>query len=346
MSSSPEVSVAFDEIENVLRDPFAEIHARAHVLEDMINASATDLSDENLRGLISCAVEELDEAWPHRGEQMRISGQVWVIVQDEHGRFKIGEDSDGDTISVSEYETRVLEDMVVASEGFFVSHEQENGGDRFRICHLVQLPIEVVDSVQSVGVRAQTLFARVPIGAAILEPVAQNEVIDLDWLQHSYPDTMLEVDCALLNTDDTSEALRNLKGVSFVIPEQLRHDGNRANDLIRYLEYLLPLERPLPYAVTGISTFIWEQEQPDGLPQLRVQVLPENVAITAFIDGFCSVPSMEAGDDGSVRFSDSKREFALRARVLFGGSGELSEVSLLLSDAMVLNELPGFALYS
>lgn len=205
---------------------------------------------------VSSIREQLDSAWPHMGEEARVSGRMTIL----------------DPI-VGRPRAVTIPDKILVSNGWTgetIAHLHD--GTVRRPQDMFQagepLSIQAVDFV-TYAIRYHFLepqpdgsriayIARVEDVAVSYPTVSSSHASNL--LHYYHPEQMELVDTALVNATSTDEQLDNLKGLELVIDNEDREQSKQfARYLGQYVNTALDLDTTVPYVCVMRSTGLEER---------------------------------------------------------------------------------------
>lgn len=189
-------------------------------------------------------IEEVNKGWPHRFDAMRLCGKAAIFCDsdtyDAEGVFVPSED---------EIIEKMFSDLPVTSHGFTyierpIYIEGEQIATRREIVYKVALENEEGEWIDGYG----------DIEHSVLVPMETHNDRRIAEARHFLPDETMEIDMAVLNADNESQAVKALRRLRFMSPPPQSLDGmtqeEYTDSLAAYANQLVIFDDRVPYRCT------------------------------------------------------------------------------------------------
>lgn len=216
MDKKPFDDNTFAEFEQTITDPIVErVYDMIEEYQELIDATPGISTTELVH-----IVQKIDTFWPYRGDTLKIFG--WVTTNDARTGEPLRNYYDGDEF---------------VSNGFAIESSRVNmaGSSKFQLVHDLTLPRLDGSSQQSVA----------NISEVQLEFPYESVEAKTIRLNYFNPKVIEAVDEAVLNADNTNDAIQRLGNMRIKLSSDQERD-----DVKSYIDSILAVEKDVPNILT------------------------------------------------------------------------------------------------
>lgn len=224
-----------------------EGHRRALGYQALLRELRPYLDSDELERVINEAITELDQVTGHVGMKIVVTGMINVRSLDPQGISLSTQEVDESTIhEASSY----VEDTLFESMGYII----EPKNDDIYISHLAKGgDVTIIDDTKYGEVRINNRIY-IPIdGTAFVHPYETPEQSPQEILEHFAGELLQDIDIAILNSEDTTDALRRLGAIDLSDYKRVYGDDSLARALNKYIMATLEIGGVTLYQMSGVT---------------------------------------------------------------------------------------------
>lgn len=245
---SPFAEALFDAYDK--KNIVEEAHKRAlgyqALLRDLYHFTDTDEMNE----LMLQATKELDELSGHMNQPVAVTGNVKVRSLDLRGIDTEAQTIDPEAIREKQV---YVEKSTLQSLGYLI----ERTPDNISVSHLAGSGLEHTLSSPAYGDIYSTQRIYIPIdGTAYVELIddEDDDELPLQRLEVCAQELVSDIDVAVLNAENLSDALRGLGSIDLSRYKNEIDDDDISTALVKYVNSILGTNGTLLYAIHGVES--------------------------------------------------------------------------------------------
>lgn len=294
---------------------FEDAHKRAMGFQALLSELRPYLDSEELTVVINEATQELDQITDHIGMNIVVTGNINVRALDPKGIDIDAQEVDGEAIRES---SNYVEETTFESMGYII----EPRNDTIQISHLAKGgDITIIDDTKYGEVRLNNRIY-IPIdGTAYVRPYSPPEQAPHKMLEPFASELLQDIDIAILNSEDTTDALRRLGQIDLSGYKRVIDDDEMAKALNKYILATMDIGGVTLYQIHGVANITVKLDDDD---YSNARLNPE-FPLTGHIEG--------------VVIDEESSRFNLHTTLPFSDGVE-REVIYPLDSSIVINQHP------
>lgn len=220
-------------------------HEQALEFQSILNGLRPDLDSDEFDQLIAEATHELDNATNHIGQDITVTGNIRTVAIDPRGIDIDNQELDPEAIREASH---YVEDATFESMGYLI----EPRFDEVVISHIAKGGLATLISSVKYGDLYMSNRIYIPIdGTAFVVPAFEPDQSPQAVLELYADDLLQEVDVAILNANDHTDALRSLGNINLTDYKRLIEDNSVARALNEYITTTLDIGSVAIYQLSG-----------------------------------------------------------------------------------------------